>query len=212
MGCFSGKDLVCVRSERIVFARLGFAVSDGGALVLVGPNGSGKSSLLRVMAGFIRPVQGDLLWDGAALSDDFDAHRARLCYVGHHDAVKPVLSVAENLAFWAELTGNGAASVIDALNVFGIGRLADVPGRFLSAGQKRRVNLARILVTPSPIWLLDEPTTALDAAAIEALQGAIAAHRAGGGMVIVSTHSDLGLDGVDTLNLGDFTVKNGGFL
>ena len=206
MTVFSGADLACIRSERIVFARLAFQVKAGGALLLVGPNGSGKSSLLRVMAGLLKPAAGTLAWDDDDVADDKDAHGSRLHYVGHHDAVKPVLTVAENVRFWAGLWGGDDVGrrVDDALDAFQIGHLADIPGRFLSAGQKRRVNLARIIAAPAPLWLLDEPTTALDADAISSLESAIRAHRETGGMVITSTHTDIGLDDAQMLNLDTF--------
>ena len=208
MSIFTGSTLTCIRGERRVFAQLDFAVESGGALLLVGPNGSGKSSLLRVMAGLLRPIGGRVAWDGGDIDEDGDAHNARLHYVGHLDAVKPVLTVAENVGFWAGLRGDAAdlgAVVQTALETFGIGHLAEVPGRFLSAGQKRRVNLARLLAAPAALWLLDEPTTALDRAAIASLEAAIARHRDGGGMVCVCTHVDLGIAGAGTLDLGDFS-------
>ena len=204
MSRFAGEDLACIRGERLVFQGLGFAVSPGEALVLAGANGSGKSSLLRLMAAIARPAEGRLTWDGAPVADDPDAHRARLLYVGHADPLKPALTVAENLAFWAALrAGRRAAdsAIAAALEAFGIGRLAGVPGRYLSAGQRRRVNLARLAASPVDLWLLDEPTTALDAAASECLRRLVAAHRAQGGMVVASTHSDLGLDGARQLVL-----------
>lgn len=212
MSVFTGNNLGCIRSERVVFARLNFEVKPGGALLLVGPNGSGKSSLLRVMAGLLTAAAGDLAWDGESISEDKDAHGARLHYVGHHDAVKPVLSVAENIAFWAGLWAESSADVAPrvatALDAFAIGHLADIPGRFLSAGQRRRVNLARIIAAPTPLWLLDEPTTALDKDTIASLQDLIAAHRAAGGMVIASTHMDIGLKDAETLSLSDFQAPD----
>ena len=208
MDRFSGSGLLCIRGERVVFAGLDFEVAAGGALILVGPNGSGKSSLLRLMAGLLRPAAGGMAWNGAAVSADRDAHNARLHYVGHQDAVKPVLSVAENLGFWASLRGGDAATAQRALETFGIGRLASVPGRFLSAGQKRRVNLARLLAAPAPLWLLDEPTTALDKGAIAALETAIDAHRRGGGMVVLATHAKIAADSPDVLDLAAFEPRD----
>ena len=206
MNRFTGHDLDCIRGERLVFAGLRFELAQGEALVLVGANGSGKSSLLRLMAGFLRPASGQLRWNGADLTEDPEGHRDRICYVGHLDAVKPVLTVAENLGFWAELWGNGLESVGPALRAFGVDHLADVPGRFLSAGQKRRVNLARTAVSRSAaLWLLDEPTTALDRAGIAALGGVLAAHRARGGMAVIATHSDLPVEKPRFLDLNDFT-------
>ncbi|MCH8924595.1 MAG: heme ABC exporter ATP-binding protein CcmA, partial [Proteobacteria bacterium] len=189
MSLFEGRDLLCVRGERRVFEGLSFALAAGGLLVLTGPNGSGKSSLLRIMAGLLRPAAGALLWDGAPVRDDPDAHAARLQYLGHLDAVKPVLSAAENLMFWAALHGGGAAEVTRALDGFDLGALAEVPGGMLSAGQKRRVALARLLAAPAEVWLLDEPTVGLDAVSLARLTGAIAAHRARGGRVVVATHA-----------------------
>jgi heme exporter protein A len=206
MSRFAGEDLTCIRGERLVFRGLGFAIAPGEALVLGGPNGSGKSSLLRLMAGLAIPAAGWMNWDGASIADEPDAHRARLLYVGHADPVKPALTVAENLAFWTALrTGRAAAdsTVAAALAALGVERLASVPGRYLSAGQRRRVNLARLAASPVDLWLLDEPTTGLDAAAADCLRRLLAAHRAQGGMVVVSTHVDLGLDGVRRLALDD---------
>ncbi len=205
LSLFEGRDLLCVRGERRVFEGLSFALAAGGLLVLTGPNGSGKSSLLRIMAGLLRPAAGALLWAGAPVRDDPDAQAARLQYLGHLDAVKPVLSAAENLIFWAALHGGGAAEVTRALDGFGLAALAEVPGRMLSAGQKRRVALARWLAAPAEVWLLDEPTVGLDTASLARLTGAIAAHRAGGGRVVVATHGAPEAPDAEVLELGDFT-------
>lgn len=208
---FHGEGLVCVRGERTVFRGLDFNLEAGGALILIGPNGAGKSSLLRLMAGLLKPYDGKLMWDGEDALDDIDEHGAQLHYVGHHDAVKPVLSAAENIQFWAELRDGDEqtteAALSKALGVFDIKHLYDVPGRFLSAGQKRRVNLARIIAAPAPLWLLDEPTTALDKATIKRLEGAIQAHRDGGGMVVLSTHADIDTPGAEVLDVSDFACK-----
>ena len=206
MSLFQGQGLSCIRGGRTVFANLDFAVSDGEVLVLRGPNGSGKSSLLRLMAGLLRPETGEICWDGEALAQDPEAHGARLHYVGHLDAVKPALTVAENLSIWAGLRTGDRSGVAPALAQIGLDRLAGIPARLLSAGQRRRLALARITATPAPLWLLDEPTVALDAAAVAAVESAIAAHRVGGGLTVVSTHMDLGLEPTTTLQLGDFAV------
>ena len=207
-GLFNGADLFCVRGERAVFHGLGFSIGPGDALLLVGPNGSGKSSLLRLMAGLLRPRAGTVSWSGISITDDPESHGGRLHYVGHLDAVKPALTVAENVSFWASMRTNKSdgipSQVARALDAFTISHLADVPGRFLSAGQKRRVSLARLIAAPAPLWLLDEPTTALDAASVTALEGLIRTHRAGGGMVVASTHAEIGLDGASRLDLGAF--------
>lgn len=200
---FSGKELLCIRGERQVFTGLDFAVSAGEALVLTGPNGSGKSSLLRMMAGLLPPAAGILYRDGEDVREAPDEHRGGLHYVGHLDAVKPVLTVAENLAFWAGIR-QADADVGGALDALGLTRLADTPARLLSAGQKRRLNLARLAASPAPLWLLDEPTVALDAASVSALVNLVARHREGGGMVVVSTHIDLGFESPLTLAMADF--------
>lgn len=204
MSLFAGRDLVCVRSGRLVFRGVGFALESGGALLLTGPNGSGKSSLLRLMAGLLPAAGGRLEWRGAPVGE---AGMPEALYVGHLDAVKPVLTVAEHLSFWASLDDGGegddvAARVRTALDGFGLGGLAGLPGRVLSAGQRRRLNLARLVVARAALWLLDEPTVSLDRAGIAQLEAAIARHRAAGGAVVASTHADLAMPGADLLVLG----------
>ena len=207
MNIFSAENLTCSRGGRTVFTDLDFTLQAGGVLVLVGPNGSGKSSLLRLMAGLLKPESGNIKWDAEAINEDPERHGARLHYVGHHDAIKPALSVLENVSFWASLMNGGSArvdSISTALETLGIGHLEKVPGRLLSAGQKRRANLARVLATPAPLWLLDEPTTALDKETIKRLETTINHHCAGGGMVVISTHSDMQLGSHQTINLASF--------
>jgi len=205
--------LVCLRGERIVFANLDFAMAPGEALLLLGPNGSGKSSLLRLMAGLLRPLAGTLAWHDGPVDDDPERHHARTRYVGHTDAVKPVLTTAETLRFWARVCAEQPPTremldraVVDALSRLDLTRLADVPGRMLSAGQKRRLNLARLLAAPAPLWLMDEPTTALDKASVRTLAGIVAEHRARGGMVALSTHQDVDLPGARVLDMDAFAV------
>ena len=206
MSLFEGRSLTCRRGERWVFAGLDFALPAGRALLLTGPNGSGKSSLLRVMAGLLPPAAGSLQWEGAPLRAEPEAHRRRLHFLGHLDAAKPVLSARENLAFWAALRGGETArDLLDrALEGFDLSALAEVPARLLSAGQKRRLALARLLATPSELWLLDEPSVGLDSASVEALTAAMARHREGGGRIVVSTHLPLELPGAERLDLSDF--------
>ncbi|HYE52927.1 MAG TPA: heme ABC exporter ATP-binding protein CcmA [Azospirillaceae bacterium] len=209
MTLFTGSDLTCLRGERVVFAGLDFALPAGGCLVLTGPNGSGKSSLLRIMAGLLKPFSGTLAWTGVPLADDPDAHRSRLHYVGHLDAVKPAFTVLETLSFWTGLRDPAEARrrALGALARLGVAHLAEVPGRYLSAGQKRRANLARLLASPAPLWLLDEPTVALDRAAVALLEREIAAHRAAGGAVALSTHMDMRLGETAGLDLADFAPE-----
>jgi heme exporter protein A len=200
----SGVDLTCIRGGRRVFSRINFSVAGGQALVLTGPNGAGKSSLLRMIAGLIRPAEGRLALDGGdgELSVGEQAH-----YVGHLDPLKPALTVTENLTFWARFLngradpdeGTRAARGLDAV---GLADLAQLPAGYLSAGQRRRLSLARVLAVPRPIWLLDEPTTALDAASQDRLRQVMHAHLSGGGLVVAATHGPLGLDQAGELRLG----------
>jgi heme exporter protein A len=196
---FAGRGLACRRGERLVFARLDFTLPPGGALVLTGPNGSGKSSLLRLMAGLARPEAGLLAWDGVAIAEDPAAHRARLHFIGHQDAVKPVLSVRESLAFWAGMHGGGAVAA--GLERFRLNPFADWPCRLLSAGQRRRLALARLIASPAPLWLLDEPSNGLDAEALGDLLAAVKAQRESGGAVVLSTHAPLALEDAEALSM-----------
>lgn len=200
---FTGRALACRRGERLVFCGLDFTLPAGGALILSGPNGSGKSSLLRLMAGLTPPEEGALAWGGVALREDPRAHRSRLHFIGHSDALKPVLSAAEMLGFWAAMRG-APCDLPAALARFGLARAAELPCRYLSAGQRRRLALARLVASPAPLWLLDEPLTSLDAEAAAQLMAAIAAHRASGGRVALSTHAPMALDGATRLSLADF--------
>lgn len=204
MTLFAGHDLACRRGERLVFAGLSFRVADGEALLLRGPNGSGKSSLLRCMAGLLTPVAGVQTWNDQSTALDVESHRGRLRYLGHQDAVKPALTVLENVVLWQQLHGcrDDAASG-RALTALGIDRLAELPVRLLSAGQRRRVALARLLAAPAPLWLLDEPTTALDDDGVARFARIVADHRAAGGLVVLSSHGDPGVAGA-ALALGDF--------
>jgi heme exporter protein A len=208
---FAGTALACRRGERQVFERLDFVLRDGGALLLTGPNGSGKSSLLRLMAGLNPPISGVLAWNGEDIAENRAAHRARVHFIAHADALKPVQTVAESIAFWAGM--HGGSAVEEALDRFGLLPLAHLPCRLLSAGQRRRVALARLVASPAALWLLDEPVTGLDEEAVDDLHEAIAAHRASGGRVVLSTHTPLALADAATLALADFAARPGaGFL
>jgi heme exporter protein A len=193
-------NLTCRRGDHEVFAGLSCGVSPGGALVLRGPNGAGKSSLLRVLAGYIEPSAGGLWWKGEAVSKDPAAYRGVLHHVGHLDPLKPVLTASENLEALSRVLGE-AADAERALDRFGLAALRDLPVRFLSAGQRRRLNLARLLVAPRPLWLLDEPTVALDARATAELEQLLAEHREAGGMVVAATHIGIDIPGAETLQL-----------
>ncbi|HKX09849.1 MAG TPA: heme ABC exporter ATP-binding protein CcmA [Stellaceae bacterium] len=204
---FEGRGLACRRGERLVFKALDFALTPGGALLLTGANGSGKSSLLRLMAGLTPPLAGALTWDGAAVTGDLGTHRPRVHFVGHQDSLKPVLTVAETLAFSAALRETTSERVAPALEAFHLTALADWPCRVLSAGQRRRLALARLLASPAPLWLLDEPSTGLDEASTCDLLTAIAAHRSGGGMVAIATHLPLPIPGAASLSLEQFAPQ-----
>jgi heme exporter protein A len=188
--------LAAFRAERLVFADIGFSVANGGALLLAGPNGSGKSTLLRLLAGLLRPAAGRLLWDGADAFADLPAHATKVAYLGHQDAVKPALTVTGNLALF------GRAGIPAALAAMGLETLADLPARLLSAGQKRRLALARLVLARRALWLLDEPTVGLDEASIARLGAAAERHRNGGGMIVAATHVALPFPRAEVLRLG----------
>jgi heme exporter protein A len=180
--------LAAFRGERLVLSGIGFSVAEGGALLLTGPNGSGKSTLLRLLAGLVRAEAGRLLWRGQDAFADLPEHAARVAYLGHLDAVKPGLTVAENLQVWA-----GRTAILPALEAVGLAALADLPAKMLSAGQRRRLAVARLALRPAPIWLLDEPTLGLDMASVARFGVMLAAHRARGGVVLAATHLPLPL-------------------
>lgn len=195
---FEGRDLACIRGERAVFAGLSFALGAGGALLLTGSNGAGKSTLLRVLAGLLPAAEGQLLWDGADVAADRPAHARRLRYLSHQDALKPALTARENLVFARAAHGGDIGAALESV---GLGKLADLPARVLSSGQKRRLALARLALAPAALWLLDEPTTGLDTASVERLGGLLARHRGQGGMVIAATHLPLPLPEAGELRL-----------
>ena len=201
MSLFQGNALGCRRGEALIFDSVDFALEPGDALWLSGPNGSGKSTLLRLMAGLLPPADGILAWNDAPVAADREAHRSRLRYLGHLDAVKGHLTVAENLHFWAAYWGLSETSAAPALKRLGIAHLAAAPARQLSAGQRRRLALARLALGPAPLWLLDEPSAALDSDGLERLGTLIAEARTGGGIVIFSSHDRLPVPGAQRLAL-----------
>ena len=187
------QDLSVARGGIAVLEGLSFTVNPGHALILRGPNGIGKTTLLRSLAG-LQP----------ALNGEINAPNESIAYAAHSDGIKHVLTVRENLEFWADVFGTN--DIVPALNAFELEPLANRPAGALSAGQKRRLGLARLLVTARPIWILDEPTVSLDTHAVEMFANAIRAHLAGGGIALIATHIDLGLE-ADILDITPFKAK-----
>jgi heme exporter protein A len=194
----SATDLACRRGGREVFAGVSFSVAGGESLTIRGRNGAGKSSLLRMAVGLVRIAGGRLALEGGdpELTIGEQAH-----YLGHLDALKPSLSVEENLRFWSDFLGAAAVDLGEPLRAVGLDALADLPAAYLSAGQRRRLSIARLLAVKRPLWLLDEPTSTLDAAAQMKLGEIMRAHLAGGGIMLAATHSPLQLEGTRELNL-----------
>jgi heme exporter protein A len=215
MDHFAGLDLVCERGGRIVFAHLSFSFASGDVLVLTGRNGTGKSSLLRMMAGLLPPAAGTLQWNNEDVGGDPLAHHGRLRFVAHTDALKPALSVLENLRLWAALSRppGDKTSLSEcchaALDRMGMAKYASVPARYLSAGQRRRLALARLFVAPARLWLLDEPRTALDSDGVARLDTAIDAQRSAGGMICMALHGAPWPVGARFLDVGEYRETYG---
>lgn len=195
------RNLACIRGGRSVFAGVEFSLEAGEVLSLQGPNGSGKSTLIRLLAGFLTPVLGEIRWAGDDIRSSLADYRARLHYVGHADGIKTLLSVRENLAFTCALNSAGNGALDRALETFNLQSLGDTPGRFLSSGQRRRLSLARLVAGDRPIWLLDEPGVGLDAASRTRLEHAIDGHRAKGGITVLATHGDVQVTNTRLLEL-----------
>ncbi len=191
------ENLTCRRSERTLFEHVSFAVDQGQALTVAGPNGAGKSSLLRILAGFLSAGSGSFRLDG--IEGDRDIRHC-LHYLGHRDGLRAALTVRENLSFAAASLGAGL-DVPQALRAVDLPFAADLPVGLLSAGQRRRIALARLLVARRPLWLLDEPTTALDSSAQRRVAELLQDHLAAGGLAVVASHLPLGIAGA-VLSLG----------
>jgi heme exporter protein A len=199
----SADRLSSIRGGRTLFSELSFAVEAGEALLLLGPNGAGKTTLIRMIVGLLAPAAGWISLDGG----DGERTLGEQChYVGHLNALKSSLTVGENATFWCRFLGGeapGRDRVETALTTFGLGHLRDIPAGYLSAGQRRRLGLARVLLAERPIWLLDEPTVSLDRAAQGMLTAAVDAHVAAGGVVVAATHVPLGFAKSRELHLGN---------
>ncbi len=196
-----GWDISIERGGRRIIAGLSFEAPEGSALIVTGPNGAGKTSLLRALAGFLPIEAGGFALEGG---EPEGAVGEQAHYLGHADGVKNALTAGENLAFAAAMLGGDSSrrAQLAALAALGLGHVIDFPARLLSAGQRRRVALARLLVADRPLWLLDEPTTALDAAAQEAFAAIMQVYLQGGGILVAASHAPLALKGAQELKLG----------
>jgi heme exporter protein A len=186
----SGRGVRCIRGGREVFSGLDFDACAGEALAVTGANGAGKTSLLRLIAGLLAASGGsiDLTGGDPELTLAEQAH-----YLGHRDALKPALSVTENLRFWRDYLGGAGADPAASLEAVGLDHAAHLPAAYLSAGQRRRLSIGRLLAMPRPVWLLDEPTSALDAAGQGMFAGLMTDHLRHGGLIVAATHAPLGV-------------------
>lgn len=198
---FEIDNLSCRRGGREVFRDLSFRCESGEVVLLRGPNGAGKSTLLRTIAGLLPPSAGDVRLDSVTLKDDRATLQEQIVYAGHLDAVKSALSVRQNLTLWAGIFGVQVSGIDGLLERFGLAGIADRPVAQCSAGQKRRLGLARLPLLGRRLWLLDEPTVSLDASATALVAGLIRDHAKDGGIVVAATHIDLGLPDTKLLEL-----------
>lgn len=190
-----GTGLSCIRDDRVLFEELAFELVSGQILLLEGKNGSGKTSLLRILCGFREPDSGEINWCGDAIKDS--QFHAQMAYVGHLDGIKKELTVLENLRMSVALSHSGQYSIDQALNKVHLKGYDDILVQALSAGQKRRLSLARLLITENVLWILDEPFTSLDKQGIALIETLMAEHCANGGMIVLTSHHDIDLPDVD---------------
>jgi heme exporter protein A len=197
-------DLSVMRGNRLILRDVSFAIAGGEALTLTGRNGVGKTTLLRALSGFLAPLSGSIRLSGG---DEERSVGEQCHYLGHLNGIKPALTVTENLEFFANFLGGTAAMAGRAAKTLGLGDLEDVPAALLSAGQKRRLGLARLLCAERPLWLLDEPAVSLDTASQNVLGAMVMAHLEGGGIVAAATHTPLGWTNAKTIDLGAVDAK-----
>ena len=200
---FSGINITCIRGGRILFQKLSFGLNSGDVVHLSGPNGAGKTSLLRIMCGALPAADGEITWNGKDfLENGLPEHAERFAFLPSDDrSLKPLETVYENLRFWAGIWSVDEENCLSALERMHILNLKDTPVRYLSAGQKRRLSLARVFLKKAPLWLLDEPLNALDEPAQQAFRSVLATHLTAGGLAIVATHAELGMPGARRLEL-----------
>ncbi|MEK9946991.1 MAG: heme ABC exporter ATP-binding protein CcmA [Alphaproteobacteria bacterium] len=205
---FKADGLTCIRGQRVVFSDLSFAIPPGTATVLRGPNGSGKSSLLRLVAGLLKPATGTMRWGDDAARPDPEFHRRQVGFVGHQDAIKPAFTVGENLLHWRAILGGRGdeTGIATALAAHDLSHLADLPARLLSAGQRRRLNLARLNLVPRQLWLLDEPTVSLDDDSVARLETCLRRHLDNQGSALIATHAPLNIGPSAAIDLAPATM------
>lgn len=196
-------NLACTRGDHLLFSGLSFSLSDGELMQVQGENGKGKTSLLRMLCGFLMPAGGEIRWRGENIRDLGEDYYAEMIYLGHYNAIKDELNALENLRISAGLAGCKIddKQALAALRHMGLRGRENLPVKVLSQGQRRRVALARLLVSDAHLWILDEPLTALDVGAVGLMQELIGAHLAKNGMVIFTTHQPLEVAGIETRRL-----------